>query len=70
LESVVLVLVAPEVHEVSSSVSDEVDRFSGELFHDARHASLTNGAANGENPIALMTRAGHKSMATTKRYLP
>jgi integrase len=38
-------------------------------FHDARHASLTNGAAAGETPIALMTRAGHRSMQTTKTYL-
>lgn len=38
-------------------------------FHDLRHASLTNGAAAGESPIALMTRAGHTSMNTTKRYL-
>ena len=38
-------------------------------FHDVRHASLTNGAAGGEAPIALMTRAGHRSMQTTKVYL-
>jgi integrase len=38
-------------------------------FHDLRHASLTNGAAAGENPIALMTRAGHTNMSTTKTYL-
>lgn len=38
-------------------------------FHDLRHASLTNGAAAGESPIALMTRAGHSNMSTTKRYL-
>lgn len=38
-------------------------------FHDLRHASLTNGAAAGESPIALMTRAGHANMATTKLYL-
>ena len=38
-------------------------------FHNARHASLTNGAAAGEAPIALMTRAEHRSMATTKGYL-
>ena len=37
-------------------------------FHDLRHASLTNGAAAGESPIALMTRAGHANMATTKQY--
>jgi hypothetical protein len=38
-------------------------------FHDLRHASLTNGAATGESPIELMTRAGQVNMATTKRYL-
>jgi integrase len=38
-------------------------------FHDARHGSLTNGAAAGEAPIALMARAGHRSMSTTKQYL-
>lgn len=38
-------------------------------FHDARHGSLTNGAAAGEAPIALMARAGHRSMATTNQYL-
>jgi hypothetical protein len=38
-------------------------------FHDARHGSLTTGAAAGESPIALMTRAEHRSMDTTKLYL-
>ncbi len=38
-------------------------------FHDLRHASLTNGAAAGESPIALMTRAGHANMSTTQTYL-
>ncbi len=38
-------------------------------FHDLRHASLTNGAAAGESPIALMTRAGHRNMKTTQVYL-
>jgi len=38
-------------------------------FHDLRHASLTNGAAAGEAPIGLMTRAGHRSMKTTQIYL-
>ena len=38
-------------------------------FHDLRHASLTLGALSGEGEIALMARAGHASMATTKRYL-
>lgn len=38
-------------------------------FHDARHGSLTNGAANGESTFALMRRAGHKNVATTQRYV-
>ena len=38
-------------------------------FHDLRHTSLTNGAAGGETPIALMARAGHRSMATTNQYV-
>jgi integrase len=38
-------------------------------FHDLRHASLTNGAAAGEAPVALMARAGHASMKTTQIYL-
>lgn len=38
-------------------------------FHDLRHASLTNGAAGGETPLALMARAGHRSMATTNQYV-
>jgi integrase len=38
-------------------------------FHDLRHSSLTLGAAAGEGPVALMTRAGHTDMATTRRYL-
>jgi len=38
-------------------------------FHDLRHSSLTNVAAAGEQPIALMARAGHRSMSTTKGNL-
>jgi integrase len=38
-------------------------------FHDLRHSSLTNGAAAGEAPIALMARAGHASMKTTQAYV-
>jgi integrase len=38
-------------------------------FHDARHASLTNGAAAGERPLELMARAGHRSMSTTNQYV-
>jgi len=38
-------------------------------FHDARQSSLTNGAAAGEEALKLMTRAGHRSMVTTRQYL-
>jgi integrase len=38
-------------------------------FHDLRHASLTNGVIAGEQPLELMARAGHRSMATTRQYL-
>ena len=38
-------------------------------FHDARHASLTIGVLAGEQPLELMARAGHRSMATTRHYL-
>jgi integrase len=38
-------------------------------FHDLRVTSITNDAIAGANPIALMTKAGHASMATTRRYL-
>jgi integrase len=38
-------------------------------FHDMRHTSITNDAAAGANPTALMTKAGHSDMRTTKTYL-
>jgi integrase len=38
-------------------------------FHDLRHTAITNDAAAGSSAIAVMTKAGHASMATTKRYL-
>jgi Phage integrase family len=38
-------------------------------FHDLRHTAITNDAAAGSGPIAVMTKAGHSDMATTKRYL-
>jgi integrase len=37
--------------------------------HDMRHTALTNLAATGASPIAVMATAGHRSMATTNRYL-
>ena len=38
-------------------------------FHDLRHTAITNDAAAGANPIALMTKAGHANMKTTQTYL-
>lgn len=38
-------------------------------FHDLRHTGITNDAAAGANPIALMTKAGHSNMKTTQTYL-
>jgi integrase len=38
-------------------------------FHDLRHTAITNDAAAGSSPIAVMSKAGHANMATTKRYL-
>jgi integrase len=38
-------------------------------FHDLRHTAITNDAAAGSSPIAVMTKAGHSNMSTTKRYL-
>lgn len=39
-------------------------------FHDMRHTALTNEAATGKSsPIALMAKAGHKNMSTTRQYL-
>jgi len=38
-------------------------------FHDLRHTSITNDAAAGASPVALMAKAGHRNMSTTKAYL-
>jgi site-specific recombinase XerD len=38
-------------------------------FHDLRHTAITNDAAAGSSPIAVMAKAGHANMATTHRYL-
>src|SRR5207244_1651124 len=37
--------------------------------HDLRHSSITNAAAAGTPPEALMARAGHSDYATTRRYI-
>jgi Phage integrase family len=38
-------------------------------FHDLRHTAITNDAASGANAIAVMTKAGHADMKTTRRYM-
>jgi excisionase family DNA binding protein len=37
--------------------------------HDLRHSSITNSAAAGTKPEALMARAGHSSYSTIRRYI-
>jgi len=38
-------------------------------FHDLRHTSITNAAAAGTGPAALMARAGHSDFKTTQAYI-
>ena len=38
-------------------------------FHDLRHTAITNDAAAGANPVALMTKAGHANMKTNPDLL-
>jgi integrase len=38
-------------------------------FHDLRHTAITNDAAAGSSELAVMAKAGHRSMQTTKQYL-
>lgn len=38
-------------------------------FHDGRHSSITNSAAAGLSPAALMARAGHSDFKTTQLYI-
>jgi integrase len=55
-----------EVHKALKAAGIH-DRFRP--AHDLRVTSLTEGALAGESPVVLMARAGHRSFATTKRYL-
>jgi integrase len=48
----------------SAGVSDYV-----RPFHDGRHTSITNAAAAGSEPAALMARAGHSDFETTQGYI-
>lgn len=38
-------------------------------FHDGRHTAITNDAAAGNAPLAIMRRAGHSDFKTTQRYI-
>jgi integrase len=38
-------------------------------FHDLRHTAITHDAASGSSAIAVMAKAGHANMATTRTYL-
>ena len=53
----------PSALVVSAGVKEHV------RVHDLRHAALTNLAATGASPIAVMSTAGHRSMSTTMQYV-
>jgi integrase len=38
-------------------------------FHDWRHTGITNAAAAGMQPLAIMRMAGHSNFKTTQRYI-
>lgn len=38
-------------------------------FHDGRHTAITNDAASGMSPEALMTKHGHSDFKTTQGYI-
>jgi integrase len=38
-------------------------------FHDGRHSAITNDAASGNAPLAIMARAGHADFKTTQAYI-
>lgn len=38
-------------------------------FHDSRHTAITNDAAAGNSPLAVMKRAGHSDFKTTQAYI-
>jgi integrase len=38
-------------------------------YHDLRHTAITNWAAGGVTPMAIMRMAGHANFATTQRYI-
>ena len=50
-------------------MSSDVDGWAKSITVVLVRTALTNGAAAGETPIALMTRAGHANMSTTQTYL-
>ena len=54
---------------VQSGAGGRGCRGTGSCLHDLRHIAITNDAASGANAIAVMTKAGHSDMKTTKRYM-
>ena len=46
----------------------KIDR-SMRPFHDSRHTAITQSAAAGVSPAALMARAGHSGFKTTQGYI-
>jgi hypothetical protein len=38
-------------------------------YHDWRHTGITNAAAAGMQPLAIMRAAGHTNFKTTQKYI-
>ncbi len=59
----------PKRYAVALRAALERARVYVRPFHDGRHTSITNAAAAGVTPAALMARAGHSDFATTQGYI-
>jgi integrase len=62
---------SPDVFREALTAAKTAAGVEGRLraFHDLRHTAITNDAAAGSSAIAVMTKAGHSDMKTTKNYL-
>jgi integrase len=61
----------PKAFSAALTAAQKVAGVGGRVraFHDLRHTAITNDAAAGSSAIAVMTKAGHSDMKTTKHYL-
>ena len=60
-----------ETFQEALEAAQEAAGVQGKLrpFHDLRHSAITHDAASGASAIAVMSKAGHANMATTRTYL-